>query len=102
MHMVISNAYAGDPYDIDTLIMYMANMSWNSSMNTSGVMKMLTDKDENGNYVIGNCHAGPGQPLLVEVVPSTKKVVWQLDRYEDFGNNVSNSILLDQVGKAVR
>ena len=52
MHMVISNAYAGDPYKIDTLFMYMANMSWNSSMNTSGVMKMLTDKDEKGDYVI--------------------------------------------------
>jgi len=52
MHMVISNAHAGDPYKIDTLFMYMANMSWNSSMNTSGVMDMLTDKDENGDYVI--------------------------------------------------
>ena len=52
MHMVISNAHAGDPYRIDTLFMYMANMSWNSSMNTSGTMKMLTDKDENGDYVI--------------------------------------------------
>ncbi|MFK7878053.1 MAG: molybdopterin oxidoreductase family protein [Paracoccaceae bacterium] len=52
MHMVISNAYAGDPYKIDTLFMYMANMSWNSSMNTTGVMQMLTDKDENGDYVI--------------------------------------------------
>ncbi len=54
MHMVISNAHAGDPYKIDTLFMYMANMSWNSSMNTTGVMKMLTDKDENGDYVIPN------------------------------------------------
>jgi anaerobic selenocysteine-containing dehydrogenase len=54
MHMVISNAHAGDPYKIDTLFMYMANMSWNSSMNTGGVMKMLTDKDENGDYVIPN------------------------------------------------
>ena len=52
MHMVISNAHAGDPYKIDTLFMYMANMSWNSSMNTRGVMDMLTDKDENGDYVI--------------------------------------------------
>jgi anaerobic selenocysteine-containing dehydrogenase len=52
MHMVISNAHAGDPYRIDTLFMYMANMSWNSSMNTSGVMQMLTDTDENGDYVI--------------------------------------------------
>ena len=52
MHMVISNAHAGDPYKIDTLFMYMANMSWNSSMNTGGVIEMLTDKDENGEYVI--------------------------------------------------
>ncbi len=52
MHMVISNAHAGDPYKIDTLFMYMANMSWNSSMNTGGVMQMLTDTDESGDYVI--------------------------------------------------
>ena len=53
MHMVISNAHAGDPYKIDTLFMYMANMSWNSSMNTGGVMEMLTDKDpDTGEYVI--------------------------------------------------
>ena len=52
MHMVISNAYAGDPYKIDTLFMYMANMSWNSTMNTRGVIDMLTDTDENGDYVI--------------------------------------------------
>jgi len=52
MHMVISNAHAGDPYKIDTLFMYMANMSWNSTMNTKGTIEMLTDKDENGDYVI--------------------------------------------------
>ncbi len=52
MHMVIANAHAGDPYKIDTLFMYMANMAWNSSMNTSEVIRMLTDKDETGEYVI--------------------------------------------------
>ncbi len=52
MHMVISNAHAGDPYKIDTLFLYMANMAWNSSMNTAQTMGMLTDTDENGNYVI--------------------------------------------------
>jgi anaerobic selenocysteine-containing dehydrogenase len=52
MHMVISNAHAGDPYKIDTLFMYMANMSWNSSMNTQGVIDMLTDQDDSGDYVI--------------------------------------------------
>ena len=48
MHMVIANAWRGDPYPIDTLFMYMANMAWNSSMNTGGTIAMLTDKHENG------------------------------------------------------
>lgn len=53
MHMVISNAHAGDPYPIDVLFLYMANMAWNSSMNTAGVIKMLEDKDEaTGEYKI--------------------------------------------------
>ncbi len=52
MHMVISNAHAGEPYRIDTLMMYMANMAWNSSMGSNRVMEMLTDKGENGEYVI--------------------------------------------------
>ena len=53
MHMVITNAHAGDPYPIDTLFLYMANMSWNSTMNSTGVMAMLTDKDpETGAYKI--------------------------------------------------
>lgn len=45
MHSVIVNAWKGDPYPIDTLFMYMANMAWNSAMNTAGTMKMLSDKD---------------------------------------------------------
>ncbi len=52
MHMVICNAHAGDPYRIDTLFLYMANMAWNSSMDTTKVMQMLTDKDAAGEYVI--------------------------------------------------
>ncbi|WP_459722867.1 molybdopterin oxidoreductase family protein [Sideroxyarcus sp. TK5] len=54
MHNVITNAWRGDPYKIDTLLLFMANMAWNSSMNTSEVRKMLTDKDENGEYKIPN------------------------------------------------
>ena len=52
MHMVISNAHAGDPYPVDVLFMYMANMSWNSSMNSRGVMEMLEAKRDDGEYVI--------------------------------------------------
>jgi len=53
MHMVIHNAWKGDPYPIDTLFMYMANMAWNSSMNTAETIGYLTDKDpETGQYRI--------------------------------------------------
>lgn len=52
MHTVIRNAWAGDPYPIDTLFMYMANMAWNSSMNTVETTRMLTDRDESGEYRI--------------------------------------------------
>ena len=52
MHNAITNAWRGDPYPIDTLFLFMANMAWNSSMNTTEVRKMLTDKNENGEYKI--------------------------------------------------
>ena len=52
MHNVITNAVNKDPYDIDTLLIFMANMAWNSSMNTSEVRKMLNDKNEDGSYKI--------------------------------------------------
>lgn len=52
----------------------------------------------NGNYVIGNCHAGEKQPLLIEIEPKTKKVVWTFDKYDLFGNSASNSILLGEKG----
>ncbi|AIB16088.1 formate dehydrogenase (plasmid) [Azospirillum argentinense] len=53
MHMVVANAWEGDPYRVDTLFMYMANMAWNSSMNTSETMRMLSDKDpDSGEYRI--------------------------------------------------
>jgi anaerobic selenocysteine-containing dehydrogenase len=52
LHTVIRNAHAGDPYRIDTLLMFMANMSWNSAMNTRETMHWLTDKDADGNYRI--------------------------------------------------
>jgi anaerobic selenocysteine-containing dehydrogenase len=45
MHSVIRNAWAGDPYRIDTLLMFMANMGWNSAMNTSETRRMLCDRD---------------------------------------------------------
>ncbi|MDZ7753361.1 MAG: molybdopterin oxidoreductase family protein [Gammaproteobacteria bacterium] len=52
MHNVITNAWRGDPYSLDTLLLFMSNMAWNSTMNTMEVQDMLRDKDENGEYRI--------------------------------------------------
>ena len=56
----------------------------------------------NGDLVFGNCHAGPGQPLLIEVDRKTKKVVWTFDHFDTLGNSVTNSVLLDLAGKTIR
>src|SRR5688572_33012343 len=52
LHTVVRNAWAGDPYRVDTLLMFMANMSWNSAMNTAETMRWLTDRDADGEYRI--------------------------------------------------
>ena len=53
MHMVIANAARGDPYPIDVLFLYMANMGWNSAMNLPATLAHLTDKDPaTGEYKI--------------------------------------------------
>jgi outer membrane protein assembly factor BamB len=56
----------------------------------------------NGNYLIGNCHAGPHQPQLIELHPKTKEVVWKLERHATFGNDVSNSQALNIEGNVLR
>ncbi len=52
MQNVITNAWRGDPYRIDTLMLFMANMAWNSTMNTVEVRKMLCDRGDDGEYKI--------------------------------------------------
>jgi outer membrane protein assembly factor BamB len=56
----------------------------------------------NVHYMIGNCHAGAGQPLLIELDPKTKSVIWTFDRWDTFGNSVSNSQMLDAKGESLR
>ena len=51
----------------------------------------------NGNIVIGNCHAGPDNPQLIEVTKE-KKVVWTMKDHKVFGNDTAAALIL--VGKA--
>ena len=52
MHVMLRNAWAGDPYRIDVVLMYMANMAWNSAMAIADTVRYLTDRDETGGYRI--------------------------------------------------
>ena len=45
MHTVITNATRGDPYRLDTLLIFMSNMAWNSTMNTVAVREMLEPQE---------------------------------------------------------
>lgn len=86
MHMVIANAHAGDPYPIDTLFLFMANMSWNSSMNTTRTMEMLTDRDPTtGEYriphiIYSDAYASEMVAYADLVLPDTT----YLERYDCF------------------
>jgi anaerobic selenocysteine-containing dehydrogenase len=49
---VVRNAHDRDPYAIDTLMVYMANLAWNSTWNTLDTRAMLTEEDRPGHYRI--------------------------------------------------
>jgi WD40 repeat protein len=51
----------------------------------------------NGNVIIGNCHAGPENPQLIEVTRD-KKVVWSLKNFDVFGNSLAVGYVLDVPG----
>ncbi len=64
-------------------------------------MTFLTELD-NGNIVVGNCHAGAESPQIFEITRD-KKVVWQFNQYETFGNGLACSqVLNDDQSKLVR
>ena len=56
---------------------------------------------DNGNIVIGNCHAGPKQPQLVEI-DRQKNIVWKFRDFQNLGNAVSNSQIVDPSGSVIR
>ena len=49
---------------------------------------------KNGNIVIGNCHAGEGQPQLVEVTRE-KKVVWKFYNWKELGNSTATAHVIE-------
>lgn len=55
----------------------------------------------NGHIVLGNCHAGPDNPQLVEITRE-KQVVWTYKDFHNFGNALSNSEIVDGSRRSLR
>ena len=55
----------------------------------------------NGNIIIGNCHAGPDNPQLIEVTKK-KQVVWTFRDFKNLGNATAASATAGVKGKVVR
>lgn len=55
----------------------------------------------NGNLVIGNCHAGPDNPQLIEVTRE-KRVVWTFKNHVVFGNDLASAQVLGVRGRVIR
>jgi len=57
---------------------------------------------KNGNFVVGNCHAGETNPQIFEI-RRDKKVVWEFDEWELVGNGLACwQILNDKQSKRLR
>ena len=50
-------------------------------------MTCLQERD-NGNIIVGNCHAGPNNPQIFEITKD-KKVVWEFNEYDLVGNGLA-------------
>jgi outer membrane protein assembly factor BamB len=55
----------------------------------------------NGNVIFGNCHAGPENPQLIEITRE-KKVIWSYKDFKNFGNALSNSLVIDRAEGSIR
>ncbi len=55
----------------------------------------------NGNIIFGNTHAGPGHPQMIEVTRE-KKVVWMLDDWAAFGNDLCTGWCVDLPAETIR
>jgi len=49
---------------------------------------------DNGHIVVGNCHAGPNNPQIIEI-DRDKNIVWSFKDFTRFGNALTNSVVLE-------
>jgi anaerobic selenocysteine-containing dehydrogenase len=76
MHTVIANAADANPYPIEVLFLFMANMAWNSAMNPEATIEALTRRRPDGEYAIpriiySDAYASETVPYADLVLPDT-------------------------------
>ncbi|MEZ6068359.1 MAG: hypothetical protein R3B90_22185 [Planctomycetaceae bacterium] len=52
----------------------------------------------NGNILLGNCHAGPENPQLIELTRE-KEVVWTFHDFKNLGDSTAASALLPETAE---
>ena len=59
-------------------------------------LKWMTclQETESGNFIVGNCHAGPDNPQIFEITRD-KKVVWEFNEFDLVGNGLACWQVLD-------
>ena len=59
-------------------------------------LKWMTclQETKSGNFIVGNCHAGPDNPQIFEI-SREKKVVWEFNEFELVGNGLACWQVLD-------
>ncbi len=55
---------------------------------------------DNGNFIVGNCHAGPNNPQIFEI-DRNKKIIWQFDEFDLVGNGLACWEILDDKQSAL-
>ena len=59
-------------------------------------------EEANGNYIVGNCHAGPDNPQIFEITKD-KKVVWEYNEFDLVGNGLACwQVLNESESKLIR
>jgi outer membrane protein assembly factor BamB len=76
----------------DTVPGTKIDLKWTTSLTELG----------NGNFIVGNCHAGEKCPQIFEIARDWK-VVWQFNQYATFGNGLACSqVLSDEQSALIR
>ncbi len=84
-HTLIGNGSGHNVLEVNTEGQIVWSIGENELPGIQLVWVTTVEELPNGNYLIGNCHAGPDNPQIIEV-NRDKQVVWSFNNFEVFGN----------------